>query len=71
MFQGRSFEGGTFESQLVRWRVKIVRELPSFSLKKEDGGQLLPQAGSLFQRIIYLPMIGYVDDVYGLLQRPH
>ena len=32
MFQGQSFEGGTFESQLVRWSVKIVRELPSFSL---------------------------------------
>ena len=32
MFQGQSFEGGTFEGQLVRWSVKIVRELPSFSL---------------------------------------
>ena len=36
MFQGQSFEGGTFESQLVRWSVKIVRELPSFSLLKEE-----------------------------------
>ena len=32
MFQGQSFEGGTFEGQLVQWSVKIVRELPSFSL---------------------------------------
>ena len=32
MFQGQSFEGGTIESQLVRWSVKTVRELPSFSL---------------------------------------
>ena len=36
MFQGQSFEGGTFVGQLVRWSVKIVRELPSFSLFKEE-----------------------------------
>ena len=32
MFHGQSFEGGTFEGQLVRWSVKIVRELLAFSL---------------------------------------
>ena len=32
IFQGQSFEGGTFEGQLVPWSVKIVQELPSFSL---------------------------------------
>ena len=32
MFQGESFEGGTFEDQLVPWSVKIVRELPSFPI---------------------------------------
>ena len=53
MFQGQSFEGGTFESQLVRWSVKIVRELPSFSSFKRRGGQLLPQSGSLSQRITH------------------
>ena len=36
MFQGQNFEGGTFEGQLVRWSVKLFRELPSFSLEKEE-----------------------------------
>ena len=74
MFQGQSFEGGTFESQLVRWSVKIVRELPSFSSFKRRGGQLLPQSGSLSQRITHSCqwyLLSYVHDVYGLLQRPH
>ena len=44
MFQGQSFEGGTFESQLVRWSAKIVRELPSFSSFIRSGGQLLSQS---------------------------
>ena len=71
MFQGQSSEGGTFEGQLVRWSVKIVRELPSFSSLKK-GKQLLPQTGSLSQQTAYFPMIpfSYVD-IYGLLQRPH
>ena len=34
--QGQSIEGGTFEGQLVRWSVKIVQELPSFSLLKVE-----------------------------------
>ena len=51
MIQGQSFEGGTFVGQLVRWSVKIVQELPSFSLKKRRGGQLFPLSGSLSQRI--------------------
>ena len=56
MFQGQSFEGGTFEGQFVRWSVETVRELPSFLSLKRRGGQLLPQSSSLSQRVTYLPM---------------
>ena len=35
MFQGQSFEGGTFKGQLVRCSVKIVRELPFFLFKNK------------------------------------
>ena len=73
MFQGQSFEGGTFEGQLVRWSVKIVRELPYFSFLKEKEDNFFHNL------VVYLSeshifqwyLLSYVDDIHGLLQRPH
>ena len=36
LIQGQSFEGGTFQGQLVQWSVRIIRELPSSSFWKEN-----------------------------------
>ena len=85
MFQGQRFEGGTFKGQLVRWSVKIVRRLPSFSpLKKVEDNFFhnllvyLSQSHSLWSERVkskYLFandifFLSCIDTIYGFLQRP-
>ena len=73
IFQGQSFEGGIFEGQLVRWSVKIVRDLPSFSLSKEEEDNFFQNlAVYLSESHIYQwHHLSYVNDVYGLFKIPH
>ena len=77
MFQGQSSDGGTFDGQLVQWSVKIVREMPSFLLLKEEEENFfhnLSQSHRLncdrSEVLINCQrhLVSYVNDVYGLFK---
>ena len=81
MFKDQSSDGGTFDGQLLQWSVKIVRELPSFFLLKEEEENFfhnlvvyLSQSHRLNfdRREVHINcqrhLVSYVNDVYGLFK---